>query len=46
MQEARGEIADLVAEATDKIAMKTASEAYDAFLDAAEKEEKQDGGDA
>lgn len=46
VQEARGEIADLVAEATDKIAMKTASEAYDAFLDAAEKEEKQDGGDA
>ena len=45
--EARGEIAGLVTQATEKIVLReSASEAYDQFLDAAEKSEKKDGGDA
>ena len=45
--EARGEIAGLVTQATEKIVLReSASEAYDQFLDAAEKSEKKDRGDA
>ncbi|HIX09294.1 MAG TPA: ATP synthase F0 subunit B [Firmicutes bacterium] len=47
LTDARSEIAGLVTEATEKIVLReSASEAYDQFLDAAERAEKKDGGDA
>lgn len=47
LTDARSEIADLVTEATEKIVLReSASEAYDQFLDAAERAEKKGGGDA
>ncbi len=47
LSDARGEIAGLVTEATEKLVLKeSASEAYDSFLDAAERAEKKDGGNA
>ena len=46
VEEARGEIVGLVTEAAEKIATKSASEAYDAFLAAADEQTPKDGEDA